>query len=512
MRRFRSLSPFRRRRQRGASGRHRSRLRNFSRLLTSSEASGREVDNGAAVDKEFVEPLPSKKLQKAKTRLPTSRRRSCGRLHCQSDQVPEEEAQLLRSGSPNTLHHARSASFESTWSRLLKMTGAEPLLSVSTLAHPSKANASIISVGPPDMLAPKGSSQQQATEFYNNTAFVCMTALKKQRNPSMYSLEVASLAWRLEELVDTHIVMSGLPKSRIQPLKAQPEVFSFLGEFVPSSSSALYTGSHTEVMVRSPAFFDALISLVHSTEPYISFNYIGVRLMIAVAPFAPSSGRLLVQTMVEHQYGRARPLLPRWKLCIRAVERAIPDLFLHAVRLAYKTQFTMDSLQRLLDSVRQSLAGDLAKLAVLDRESRAQALSLLNVTQFRLFWPSWLTDKEKLESYVSALPRIVRGENLRSFHALHSHSFAERLRRDESDRWQGSAFDHDCSYDGKVVFVPVLLFNFSEFHHGTDQNLELPHAGVRLARCLLQLLLANISQARLPPVDASGGPTWRARS
>ncbi|EEC18724.1 acetylcholinesterase, putative [Ixodes scapularis] len=384
------------------------------------------------------------------------------------------------------------------------MTGAEPLLSVSTLAHPSKANASIISVGPPDMLAPKGSSQQQATEFYNSTAFACMIALKKQRNPSIYSLEVASLAWRLEQLVDTHIVMSGLPKCRIEPLKTQPEVSSFLGEIFPSSGSALYTGSLTEVMVRSPAFLDTLISLVHSTEPYILMNYIGVRLMIAVAPFAPSSGRLLVQTMVEHQYGRARPSLPRWKLCIRTVERAIPDLFLHAVRLAYKTQFAMDSVQRLLDSIRQSLAGDLAKLAVLDQESRAQALALLNVTQFRLFRPSWLTNKEKLESYVSALPRVVRGQNLRSFHALHSHSFAERLRRDQADRWQGSAFDHDCSYDGKVVFVPVLLFNFSVFHRGANQNLELPHAGVRLTRCLLQLLLANISQG----ATAAGGRLW----
>ncbi|XP_040078506.1 neprilysin-1-like [Ixodes scapularis] len=384
------------------------------------------------------------------------------------------------------------------------MTGAEPLLSMSTLAHPSKANAGIISVGPPDMLAPKGSSQQQATQFYNRTAFACMTALKKQRNPSNYSLEVASLAWRLEELVYSHTVMSGLPKRRVQPLKAQPEVFSFLGEFFPSSGSALYIGSHTDVLVHSPVFFDALISLVHSTEPYILMNYIGVRLMIAVAAFAPSSGRVLVQTMVEHQYGRARPSLPRWKLCIRAVEKAIPDLFLHAVRLAYKTQFAMDSVKRLLDSVRQSLAGDLAKLTVLDRESRAQALGMLNVTQFRLFRPSWLTNKEKLESYVRALPRVVRGQNLRSFHALHSHSFTERLRRDEPDRWQGSAFDRDCSHDGKVVFVPVLLFNFSVFNPGADQSLELPHAGVRLARCLLQLLLANVSQ----DATAAGGRLW----
>ncbi|CAN7937509.1 unnamed protein product [Ixodes hexagonus] len=384
------------------------------------------------------------------------------------------------------------------------MTGAEPLLSVAILAHLSKVDAGIISVGLPDMLAPKGNAQPQATEFYNSTAFICMTALKKQRNPSIYSLEVASFASSLEDLVYTHTVMAGLPRPHIQFLKAQPELSSFLVEIFLNSDSALYSGSHTEVMVRSPAFFDALISLVHSTEPYVLMNYLGVRLMIAVAAFAPSSGRLLVQTMVEHQYGRARPSLPRWKLCIRAVERAIPDLFLHAIRLAYKTHFAMDPVQRMLHSVRHSLAGDLAKLAVLDRQSRSQALALLNATRFRLFRPSWLTNREKLEGYVSALPRVVRGQSLHSFHTLHSYSFAERLRRDESDRWQGSAFDHDCSYDGKVVFVPVLLFNFSAFSREADPSLELPHAGVRLARCLLQLLLAGVAHGATAP----GGRLW----
>lgn len=117
LRRLRSPSPFWRRRQHDASCIHRSRLRNSSRLLSSSEASGGDLDNGAAVDEEFVEPLPSNKLQKIKTRIPTRRRWMCGRLRCHPDQVPEEDAQLLRSQSPNMLRHARSSSYESTWSR-----------------------------------------------------------------------------------------------------------------------------------------------------------------------------------------------------------------------------------------------------------------------------------------------------------------------------------------------------------------------------------------------------------
>lgn len=115
-RRFRSPSPFWRRRQLEASCVHRSRLRNSSRLLSSSEASGGEMDNGAAVDEEFVLPPPSNKLQKIKTRIPNRRRWMCGRLRCHPGKVPEEDAQLLRSQS-SSMRHARSSSYESTWSR-----------------------------------------------------------------------------------------------------------------------------------------------------------------------------------------------------------------------------------------------------------------------------------------------------------------------------------------------------------------------------------------------------------
>ncbi|KAK8762000.1 hypothetical protein V5799_026732 [Amblyomma americanum] len=396
-------------------------------------------------------------------------------------------------GFPFSSTPRNSTSLWKIAAKVLKMTGAEALLSMRAVAHPTKGDTGILSVGVPTMLAPKGSDQAHATQFYNSTAFACITALKKQRNPTVYSLEVAAFASRLEMLVYTFTVLAGLPSGRIKPIKTQPELSAFLVQVFLNSDSSLYSGSHTELHIQSPAFFEALITLVRNTEQYIVMNYLGVRLMIEVAAFAPSSGRPLVHTLVHHLYGRPRPLLPRWRLCIRAAEKALPDLFLHAGKLAFKTHYALDMVQRLLEALRHQLLHSLSKLAILDRDSGARAQALLNSTRFRLFRPAWLSNHEKLEGYMSALPRVVRGQSLRSFYTLHSHSFTESLRRDEADRWQGSAFDHDCTFDGNVVYVPVLLFNFTLFSYDADQSLQLPNSGVRIVRCLLQLLLNSVN-------------------
>ncbi|KAH7980894.1 hypothetical protein HPB49_019913 [Dermacentor silvarum] len=409
-------------------------------------------------------------------------------------------------GFPFSSTPRNSTSLWKIAARVLKMTGAEALLSMRATTHPTKGDAGILSAGLPTMLAPKGSDQSQATQFYNKTAFACITSLKKQRNPTVYSLEVAAFASRLEMLVYSYTVLVGLPIRRIKPLKTQPELSTFLVELFLNSDSSLYSGGHTELLIQSPSFFDALITLLRNTEQYVVMNYLGTRLMVEVAAYAPSSGRPLVHTLVHHLYGRPRLSLPRWKLCLRSAERALPDLFLHASKLAFKTHFALDMVQRLLGSLRLQLVRSLSKLTILDRDSRARAQTLLNSTRFRLFRPNWLNNHEKLDGYVTALPRVVRGQSLRSFYTLHSHSFTDNLRRDEADRWQGSAFDHDCTFDGNTVYVPVLLFNFTLFTYGADQSLQLSNSGVRIVRCLLQLLMNSVASGN--NVGAVASRVW----
>ncbi|KAL3217820.1 hypothetical protein MRX96_000687 [Rhipicephalus microplus] len=396
-------------------------------------------------------------------------------------------------GFPFSFTPRNSTSLWKIAARVLKMTGAKALISIQANAHPTKVDVSILSIGMPNMLAPKGSDQAQVTEFYNSTAFAGITALKKQRNPTAYSLEVAAFASRLEMLVYSYSVSVGPPTHRVMLLKTQPELSTFCVELFLNSDSPLYSGGHTELLIQSPAFFDALVTLLRNTDHYIVMNYLGIRLMIEVAAYAPLSGRPLVDTLVQHIYGRPRPLLPRWKLCVRSAERALPDLFLYASELAFKTHFAVDMVQRLLGSARLQLVRSLSRLTVLDRDSRARAAILLNSTRFRLFRPDWLNNQEKLESHVTALPRVVRGQSLRSFYTLHSHSFTESLRREEADRWHGSAFDHDCTFDGNTVYVPVLLFNFTKLADNILQSLQISSSGVRIVRCLLQMLMTSVA-------------------
>ncbi|KAH9362614.1 hypothetical protein HPB48_015472 [Haemaphysalis longicornis] len=334
-------------------------------------------------------------------------------------------------GFPFSSTPRNSTSLWKIAAKVLKMTGAEALLSMRAVAHPTKNDAGVVSVGLPSMLAPMGSDQQLTTQFYNSTSFTCITALKKQRNPTVYSLEVAAFASRLEMLVNSYTVLAGLQAYPVVPLKTKPELSAFLVEAFLNIESPLYSASHTDVLIQSPSFFDALFALVRNTEQYVVMNYLGVRLMIEVAAFAPSAGRP----------PRAHAGSPsRWQLCIRTVERALPDLFLHASKLAFKTQFAVDMVQHLLEALSKRVAQSMAKLAILDSESRP-----------------------------------------------------ENLRRDHADRWHGSAFDTECTFDGNIVYVPVLLFNFTLFSYDADQSLQLPSSGVRITRCLLDMLLNSVA-------------------
>ncbi|KAL3190732.1 hypothetical protein MRX96_019000 [Rhipicephalus microplus] len=186
-------------------------------------------------------------------------------------------------GFPFSSTPRNSTSLRKIAARVLKMTGAETLLSIKATSHPTKGDTGILSIGMPNMLAPKGSDEAQVTQFYNSTAFACITAINKQRNPTTYSFGVAAFASRLEMLAPTYTVSAGLSPRWIMLLKTQPELFIFVSELFPSSDSPLYSGGFTELHIQSPAFFNALVTLLRNTEHNVVMNYLGIRLMIEVA-------------------------------------------------------------------------------------------------------------------------------------------------------------------------------------------------------------------------------------
>ncbi|XP_064485538.1 uncharacterized protein LOC135398017 [Ornithodoros turicata] len=370
--------------------------------------------------------------------------------------------------------------------RLLRLSGTETLLSIRTVRNPYNRNGAIIAVGAAEPLSPFPGDVQRTTGFYNAAAYVAMKTVRKEGNASLYSLDVANFAARLELLSSNRTLLVG--PNQIDTLRGRPELMAFVSEIFTTGDSPLYAGAFTDILLLCPDYLNEVLSLMTKAEMRAVLNYFGVRLMVEMSAFSPSSGTSLADALAQHLYGASLRALPRWKLCVRMTERATPLLFLHAVQIV-----TSRNISDLRDIVHH-LEISLDKLGILGEESRREAWESLNQTRIALFHPSWLTDRTKLKEYVSTFPKMFEGKSLRSFYNIRSHSFYRAVREDPDNQWLGSAFDLDCRTDVDTIYVPTLLINVTLLN--LSGRFELPYAGTRIFRCLLRLILRNVRLSR----------------
>ncbi|XP_064470184.1 neprilysin-1-like [Ornithodoros turicata] len=377
--------------------------------------------------------------------------------------------------------------------RVLRIAGTETLLNVWAATHPKKTGG-VVAVGAPAILSPYTTSgDSNTTSFYNASAYAAIAALNKhnkQRNHWVYAQEVAQFASRLEGFAFNQSRLIGPNAHRTGTLRDLPELFTFLTSLFAGSEGIDYNGSNTEVLIESSVFLSQLLNLVRNTEPYIVLNYLGVRLMLEMSAFLPMSAKDLKEGLVGAIYRKQRPQVPQWNLCLRVVERASPALFLYATRVTnLHDSLNSDSIMHLLGALRSELMKSLNYSAVLDVESKQRANRLLSQSRFLLLYPPWLSDIAQVDEFQRVLPRVVPGQGLQAFYSLRAKSFFESLRKGPENRWLGSAFDTDCRHSDNTVFVPALLFNISLAAHENSTVFQLPQSGIRVMRCLLNMVL-----------------------
>lgn len=394
-------------------------------------------------------------------------------------------------GFPFTSTSTNSSSVWTVAARVLRMTGTETLVNIRMLPHPSKRSKSIIAVSAPEVLSPAPNDVEETARFYSASAHVVATVLDKRHRASTFPQHVADFAKRLELLASNSTLLHD--PARLDTLKTTPDLRAFVSEVFADGDTLAYSGARTDVLIQCPGYYGQLLMLVSSTKPYVALNYIVVRLLIEISPFVPSEGDELVQALTRRLYGRQLPPVPRWRLCVRMTERAVPPLFLDAVWTSVETQFTVDTVLRHVKAILKQLVKSLDKLAILDENARTEARRLLNQSRVSLFRPAWLSDEKKLRAYMSDLPNAVPRQGLLSYYRLRGHSFWESLREDNNDHWLGSAFDTDCRVEGRTVYLPFAMFNFSLLNVEGVDNFLLPHVGTRILGCFLRMVVRDMT-------------------
>ncbi|KAH7965676.1 hypothetical protein HPB49_009657 [Dermacentor silvarum] len=230
--------------------------------------------------------------------------------------------------------------------------------------------------------------------------------------------------------------------------------------------------------------------------------YTDAVLMIQTSPFIPQND--LTDFYGPLVLGKFQHSLPRWKLCLRVVEKTLfplayvsflTNLSAHASPLKFHDAVS-SAARELLHGVKTS--------PLFNALSRTAIQKMFVNTRFKVLAPPWIHDDALLRSYYQSLPTIKPTDTaFGSYVATFEHVFAHTASRDYSQQWSHSAFSTDCYYDGSVrtIFVPLLVFNITAGVDAAGDYAQVPRAAYRVVKCVLDMMFADAN-------STSGDESW----
>ncbi|XP_075534821.1 neprilysin-21-like [Dermacentor variabilis] len=387
-----------------------------------------------------------------------------------------------------------------TAGHVLRRTGTSALLSVGIAANPRVLNEDIVLIAPPEMLTDnRNIDVNEAVRLYTDAVFSAVKALRKEFVPAAYTLDIVKFAGNLEKLCESK--SRERQSYKIARANTSSHLFTFVTEVLRSRES-LAPRVRADVLIQSPHLVYEIVKLVENAELHTVFNYISLRLMIQTSPFIPQNDLTDFYGTLVH--GKYQHSLPRWKLCLRVVEKTLfplayvsflTNLSAHASPLKFPDAVS-NAARELLHGVKTS--------PLFNAFSKAAIQKMFVKTRFKVLAPPWIHDDLLLKSYYQSLPTIKPTDTaFGSYVATFERVFAHTASRDFSEQWSHSAFSTNCYYDGSVrtVFVPLLVFNITAGVDAAGDYAQVPRAAYRVVKCILDMLFADAD-------STSGDESW----
>ncbi|KAH7966320.1 hypothetical protein HPB49_015286 [Dermacentor silvarum] len=396
---------------------------------------------------------------------------------------------LSLDGFPLTPPVRDSISVWSTAANILRKTGSAALLSVGVASHAASANNDIVSVGPPELLTTTGNvDANEAIRLYTFAVFTAIKALKKDYVPPVEILAIVKFASDLEKLGQSRV---NADASKINILDSPSDLLEFLTAVFRGREASIFTGARSYVAIHSPELVSDVIDVVVNTEPHTVMNYLGVRLMIQIAPFIPQAGVTnFYSTMV---YGKRRTAPSRWQLCVRATEKALQPLVHSALFHDARLKASMPSIADVVGKIIAEFTGEVDASSLFEDSSKAAIHRILSTIEVDIVSPSWINDTASIADYVHGLPPFkATRRGLETYVAFFQHTFFDSLSRGTRTRWSHSIFSANCWYESypRTLYVPLIVFNVTQaFEKGDVDYVQLSRVAPRLSRCLLDILL-----------------------
>ncbi|XP_075537670.1 neprilysin-21-like isoform X4 [Dermacentor variabilis] len=232
------------------------------------------------------------------------------------------------------------------------------------------------------------------------------------------------------------------------------------------------------VAVRSMLYLQRLARLTQVTPTAVLLNYVGYRLMVAMAPFLPGpTGEHLVSLSVE---GRRIPGMERLQACVQLVEKVFGAAL--TVMLRHATPFlshsdTARKMLGLAHSATDAMAHFIKKAPWLSAEDMNATLSRLSQTSLSLGVPREQPGESELGQLFVDVPMLNERSLLESYFHMKTAvqrrywSALQRVRRNSSAAARDGAWNNGAA----VGLHDVSSFDLAYRHDPERNSVLLPY-------------------------------------
>ncbi|KAM7311708.1 neprilysin-1 [Ixodes scapularis] len=246
------------------------------------------------------------------------------------------------------------------------------------------------------------------------------------------------------------------------------------------------------VLVRNLPYLKKLVEILEGRQRRTIINYLGLKALLVFSPLLPTNtegaiaglyGRLLT--------GRAPQQLPRWRLCLRAAEDAMPFAFLSMYHNVFVKEHNVLQLRASLSKMKDLLGASLEDITWLSSRDTPKALDKLKRVDFVEFFPGWVMSEEERNVFYESVRDVPVGNLLRSVMSAKTAHIDNRFRRllynPKHVGWFGSVFDVHVTYDpqNNTLYVPMAMFAEPMGFDSTETPLYIPRVLADMAHKLM---------------------------
>ncbi|XP_075539665.1 endothelin-converting enzyme 2-like [Dermacentor variabilis] len=161
------------------------------------------------------------------------------------------------------------------------------------------------------------------------------------------------------------------------------------------------------IVVRSMPFIKKLAEILEGRQRRTIVNYLGLKALLVFSPLLPPNSEGAVAGLLGRMLtGRTPDQLPRWRLCLRAAEDAMPFAFLGMYHDVFVREHNVLQLRASLSKMKDLLAASLEDVVWLNSKDAPRALDKLKRLDFVEFFPAWVMSEEERNVFYESMVRV----------------------------------------------------------------------------------------------------------